>query len=113
MTTNESPKTMTFEVTYSHAAPFIRRAAAYAMSRAVSSSTQRDARRAHGEADGLMHALSILLKSPAGANEPGEIADVESIPTDALQALFDRYGRRDFFDADVLPVVPVGISRLP
>jgi hypothetical protein len=101
---------MTISVTYSHAAPYIRHLAAHAMSRALHSNTQKAQARGKAEADGLMLALAVLLRSPEGANEPGEVAEADTIPVDALKALFERYSG-DHFGAMVLPIVPDEIKE--
>jgi hypothetical protein len=103
-------KNTTIKVTYSHAAPYIRQAAAYAASRAIGSETKRDANRAWSEVDGLVAALSILLKSPEGKNQPGEIADEDRIPPAAVVALMQRWGRANR-EENLFPIVNTEIPE--
>lgn len=70
---------MSFNVSYSHAAPFIRQRYLYALAEADSAQTVRDRNKALAKADGLLTALEILSVSEDTTMEPG-IAQLDAIP---------------------------------
>jgi hypothetical protein len=95
---------MSVTVTYSHAAPFIRRQIVSALGSAAEANTVRAQLWEKHVAEGLIEALSIIVNSTSTKDEPHGVAEVNTLGERALTAtkefLQDRWTTLGFDEED-------------